>query len=99
VQAKLVDDPASPYFPAVRRLLQIRDFAAASDIDRGHLKNAVDEALLALPGELEKRAASQNQVTELTEIARLLNGSPQEQAEGRARLNTLIGQLHTNPRP
>ena len=64
VQAKLVDDPNSPYFPAVKRLLQIRDFAAARNIDRGHLKNAVDEALLTLPGELEKRTAEQQRAAE-----------------------------------
>jgi len=64
VQAKLVDDPNSPYFPAVKRLLQIRDFAAARNIDRGHLKNAVDEALLTLPGELEKRTAEQQAAAE-----------------------------------
>jgi hypothetical protein len=99
VQAKLVDDPTSPYFPAVRRLLQIRDFAAASDIDRGHLKNAVDEALLALPGELEKRAAEQKALLDsdvvkaLPEIARLLGGTPQEQADGRARLGELVAKL------
>jgi hypothetical protein len=57
LQAKLVDDPTSPYFPAVKRLLQIRESAASRDIDRGRLKNAVDEALLALPGELDKRSA------------------------------------------
>ena len=57
VQAKLVDDPASPHFPAVRRLLQVRNFAAERDINRGNLKTAADEALLALPGELEKRNA------------------------------------------
>jgi hypothetical protein len=59
LQAKLVDDPASPYFPAVTRLLRVRQLAAASDIQRGALKTAVDEALLAIPGELEKRAAEQ----------------------------------------
>jgi hypothetical protein len=64
VQAKLVDDPNSPYFPAVKRLLQIRDFAAARTIDRGHLKNAVDEALLTLPGELEKRTEEQQAAAE-----------------------------------
>jgi hypothetical protein len=99
VQAKLVDDPTSPYFPAVRRLLQIRDFAAASDIDRDHLKNAVDEALLALPGELEKRAAEQKSMLDadvvkaLPEIARLLGGTPEEQADGRARLAELVAKL------
>ena len=64
VQAKLVDDPNSPYFPAVKRLLQIRDFEAARNIDRGHLKNAIDEALLTLPGELEKRTAEQQRMAE-----------------------------------
>lgn len=59
VQAKLVDDPASPYFPAVKRLLQIRELSAAKDINRGYLKNSIDEAKLSLPGEFEKRAAEQ----------------------------------------
>ncbi|PYQ25712.1 MAG: hypothetical protein DMF56_26760 [Acidobacteria bacterium] len=64
VQAKLIDDPNSPYFPAAKRLLQIRDFIAAKTIDRGHLKNAVDEAKLALPGELEKRTSEQQRAME-----------------------------------
>ncbi|HJQ36052.1 MAG TPA: hypothetical protein VKB93_02830 [Thermoanaerobaculia bacterium] len=64
VQAKLVDDPNGPYFPAAKRLLQIRDFIAARNIDRGHLKNAIDEATLALPGELEKRTVAQQQAAE-----------------------------------
>lgn len=59
VQAKLVDDPTSPYFPAVKRLLQIREFVAAKDINRGQLKNTVDEALLSMPGELQKRVSEQ----------------------------------------
>ncbi|MFP5246306.1 MAG: hypothetical protein ACLGH0_06395, partial [Thermoanaerobaculia bacterium] len=59
VQAKLVDDPTSPWFPAVNRLLRIRELVAAKDMNRGQLKNAVDEALLSLPGELEKRTAEQ----------------------------------------
>jgi hypothetical protein len=59
VQAKLVDDPNSPYFPAVKRLVQIRDFAAERNMNRGHLKNAIDEAKLTLPGELEKRTEEQ----------------------------------------
>jgi transposase-like protein len=61
LQAKLVDDPNSPYFPAVQRLLQIRELAAARDINRGNLRTAVDEALLSLPGELEKRTAEQQE--------------------------------------
>jgi hypothetical protein len=59
LQAKLADDPASPHFPAVQRLMRIRQVAAQKDIDRGLLKSTVDEALLSLPGELEKRAAEQ----------------------------------------
>jgi hypothetical protein len=59
VQAKLIDDPNSPYAPAVKKLLQVRELAAARDINRGALKNATDEALLSLPGELEKRTAEQ----------------------------------------
>jgi len=120
VQAKLVDDPNSPYFPAVKRLLQIRDFITARNIDRGHLKNAVDEALLTLPGELEQRTAEQQRlaeerrrmaetgetkgnismgdatpdvVNELISISTMLSGTLQEQADARARLQTLIDAL------
>ncbi len=57
LQAKLVDDPASPYFPAVRRLLQIREVAAANEISKGQLKTVAEDALLSMPGELEKRNA------------------------------------------
>jgi hypothetical protein len=57
LQAKLVDDPTSPYYPAVTRLLQIRELVAARDMNRGALRNTIDEALLSLPGELEKRTA------------------------------------------
>lgn len=57
LQAKLLDDPTSPYFPAVQRLLSIRELVAERDINRGRLRTAIDEALLALPGELEKRTA------------------------------------------
>lgn len=65
VQAKLVDDPTSPYFPAVSRLVKIRELVAARDMNRGALKNTIDEALLSLPGELEKRTA------EMEETARV----------------------------
>lgn len=59
LQAKLVDDPASPYFPAVQRLLRIREAVAAKAMNRGEIKNVVDEALLSVPGELQKRTAEQ----------------------------------------
>lgn len=59
LQAKLVDDLTSPYFPAVQRLLRIRDVLTPKDVNRGFLKTTVDEALLSMPGELEKRAAEQ----------------------------------------
>ena len=124
VQAKLVDDPNSPYFPAVKRLLQIREYLAAKEMNRGFIKNAVDEAQLAMPGELEKRLAEQAEATrvrkmmaeagtttgtinlgdatpdvtvELTEIARLMNGTVAEQAEGRTRMEKLLGVLKPKP--
>lgn len=120
VQAKLVDDPKSAYHPAVVKLLQIRELTAARDLNRGTLKNTIDEAILSLPGELEKRTAEQARMAEerreaavtgtlrgaiaigdatpdvtaeLAEIARMLNGTLQEQAEGRGRLEALLGKL------
>lgn len=63
LQAKLVDDPTSLYFPAVKRLLEVRNLVA-KDINRGQLKNMADEAVLAMPGELEKRAAMQSAAAE-----------------------------------
>lgn len=124
VQAKLVDDPNSPYFPAVKRLLQVRDLAAEREINRGNLRNVIDEALLSLPGELEKRTAEQARladerraqaaagittgqlalgdatpdvIRELVDIARLLNGTVQEQGDGRTRLQVLIEKLSPPP--
>ncbi len=64
VQARLVDDPKSAYYPAVVKLLQVRELAAARDMNRGALKNTIDEALLTLPGELEKRTAEQARMAE-----------------------------------
>lgn len=64
VQAKLVDDPRGPYYPGVIKLLQIRELVTAKDMNRGMLKNTIDEALLAIPGELEKRTAEQNAAAE-----------------------------------
>ncbi|HEY8131152.1 MAG TPA: hypothetical protein VII12_04620 [Thermoanaerobaculia bacterium] len=64
LQAKLTDDPASPYFPAVQRLLKIREVLAAKDLNRGMLKTTTDEALLSLPGEMEKRTAEMAAATE-----------------------------------
>jgi hypothetical protein len=59
LQAKLVDDPASPYFPVVQRLLKTREVITQRDLNRGLLKTTVDESLLSLPGEMEKRTAEQ----------------------------------------
>ncbi|MDQ6800547.1 MAG: hypothetical protein M3041_06880 [Acidobacteriota bacterium] len=59
LQAKLTDDPASPYFPAVQRLLKIREVLTQKDLNRGFLKTTADEALLSMPGELQKRTAEQ----------------------------------------
>ena len=120
LQAKLVDDPKSPYFPAMTRLIQMRDLADDRDINRGNLRNAIDEALLSMPGELDRRAAEQARaaeerraskgaivlgdaspdvVREMTDIARLLNGTVSEQGEGRARLQALIEKLSPAPTP
>lgn len=59
LQAKLVDDPTSPNFPAVKRLQQVRDVIVAKDLNRGFLKSTADEALLSLPGEMAKRTAEE----------------------------------------
>lgn len=64
IEAKLVDDPTSPYFPAVKRLLQLRDIASGNDIQRGALKTIADESILAIPGELEARAAEQQRAAD-----------------------------------
>mgnify|MGYP006196074359 CR=1 FL=1 len=116
IQAKLVDDPTSPYFPAVKRLLQLREIASAEHPQRGALKTITDEAILGIPGELEARAAEQQAAIEarkhlltsgenkgsiapgdattdvlheLTEIARLMAGTLDEQAQARQRLEAL----------
>ena len=74
LQAKLVDDPTSPYYPAVKRLLQTRDLLNARSIDKALLKSTTDEALLAMPGELERRNA---QVTAAIERRKQTNGAIQ----------------------
>jgi hypothetical protein len=58
LQAKLIDEPTSPHYPAAKRLLQIRELIAAKEMQRAPLKTAIDEALLSLPGELDKRNAA-----------------------------------------
>jgi hypothetical protein len=69
LQAKLTDDPASPYFPAVQRLLKIREVLTQKDLNRGFLKSTVDEALLSMPGELQKRSAEQTAALEQRKVA------------------------------
>jgi hypothetical protein len=64
LEPTLADDPLNPFFPAVRRLVDIRTIVSRGDIRRGELKTAADEALLDLPGELEKRVASQREAME-----------------------------------
>ncbi|MGZ5433424.1 MAG: hypothetical protein ACXWH7_10895, partial [Thermoanaerobaculia bacterium] len=124
VQAKLVDDPNSPYYPAVTKLLQVRELTAARDMNRGAIKNIIDEAILTLPGELEKRTAEQEEAarirkqmaeagtttgsinhgdatpdvtSDLSDIARMLSGTLEEQTEARARLEALITKLKPAP--
>lgn len=69
LEAKLVDDPASPYYPAVKRLLQLRDIAKADDIQRGALKTITDEAILGIPGEMEARSAELQRAVEARKAA------------------------------
>lgn len=57
LQAKLVDDPASPAYPAIRRLLDLRRRVTDDEIRKGDLSAAIDEALLSLPGEMDRRRA------------------------------------------
>lgn len=59
IQAKLVDDPQNPNYPAVTRLLNIKRLIGEEHIRRADLKSALDEAILSLPGELERRNAAQ----------------------------------------
>lgn len=54
LQAKLVDDPRSPYWPAVTRLLDVRRVLSRSDPNASDLKQQIDEAISVIPGELEK---------------------------------------------
>ena len=70
LQAALVDDPNSPYFPAAKRLIQIRDLADDRDMNRGNLRNAIDETLLSMPGELEKRATEQARAADARRVAK-----------------------------
>lgn len=58
LQAKLVDDPRSPYFPAVQRLQTIRQMVSAKTIARGELLSTLDESILNVPGEMQKRVAA-----------------------------------------
>jgi hypothetical protein len=84
VQAKLVDDAKSVYYPAVLKLLQVRELAAAKDMNRGAMKNTIDEAILTLPGELEKRAAEQARMEEERKQAALLGTTRGDIAVGDA---------------
>jgi hypothetical protein len=73
LQAKLVDDPANPHFPIVRRLLGIRALIDRDQIRRSDLKTAVDEAILAVPGEMQKRFA-ETEVQTSERLARATSG-------------------------
>lgn len=114
VQAKLVDDPRSPYYPAVRRLLDIQQRLSDGSVRTAELRAVIDEALLSLPGEMERRTASRAaQINErlnrsgsiapgdaspdvlvaLEEIARLMNGTLNDQRRARTRMQELLASL------
>lgn len=61
LQATLSDDPTNPFYPAVRRLTDLRTILTRDQIRREELKTTADESLLAMPGELEKRVAAQQE--------------------------------------
>jgi hypothetical protein len=54
LQAGLVDDPLNPYHPAVKRLVAIDTIVKEKTVSRGQLKAVAEEAVLELPGEMEK---------------------------------------------
>lgn len=71
LQAKLIDDPANPNYPVVRRLLGIKAMLGRDPIRRSDLKTAVDEALLSIPGEMQKRFTEDiNQAEQRVSLAR-----------------------------
>lgn len=54
LEAGLVDDPLNPYHPAVKRLVAIDTIVKEKTVSRGQLKAVTEEAVLELPGEMEK---------------------------------------------
>lgn len=59
LQAKLVDDPRSPYYPAVSKLLDIRGHLEGS-VDRSAIERSIDEALATIPGEVDTSLRLEN---------------------------------------
>jgi hypothetical protein len=54
LEAGLVDDAANPYYPAVKRLNAINTIVREKSVSKGQLKAVAEEAVLELPGEMEK---------------------------------------------
>ncbi|MBI2212670.1 MAG: hypothetical protein HYU52_03415 [Acidobacteria bacterium] len=54
LQAGLVDDPLNPHHPAVKRLNVLNSIVKEKPVNRGQLKATAEEAVLELPGEMEK---------------------------------------------
>lgn len=54
LEAGLVDDPLNPYHPAVKRLNVINTIVKEKAVSRGQLKAVAEEAVLELPGEMQK---------------------------------------------
>lgn len=71
LEAGLVDDPQNPYHPAVRRLNLIHTLVKDKSVSRGQLRAAAEEAVLELPGEMQKlmqlREASLKRLRELVD--------------------------------
>lgn len=57
LEASLVDDPRNPYYPFVRQFKGIGEVVAARRPDRSQLRTLTREAVLNLPGEMERLVA------------------------------------------
>ncbi|MFA6955464.1 MAG: hypothetical protein WC538_06285 [Thermoanaerobaculia bacterium] len=54
LEASLVDDAQNPYYPAVKRLNVINTIVKEKTVSRGQLKAVTEEAVLELPGEMQR---------------------------------------------
>ncbi|HUO85553.1 MAG TPA: hypothetical protein VM534_10615, partial [Thermoanaerobaculia bacterium] len=53
-RARLADDPKSPFYPAVTRLVAVRRALGQDSVMRRDVSQAIDEAIATIPGEVEQ---------------------------------------------